>query len=233
VTTCIDGDACSQTDTCDGAGTCVGGNPVVCAPLDQCHDAGTCDTGTGVCSDPPSTNGTTCNDGNTCTIGDACTSGTCGGNSITCGDGMVQLGCNEDCDVPGGTDPNCTADCHFVCGPTPQAGCRTPALPGKGTALLKTSHLDKRDALNWKYIKGAATTLADFGDPLTATDHTLCIYDSFGASAAICLREACGRHVRHQAVLEDHQGRLYNDSSSRPTGCRCSCRAPRPRPRSS
>src|SRR5207247_9484497 len=50
-TACNDGNACTQTDTCQ-AGACVGSNPVVCSASDQCHVAGTCDTATGVCSNP-------------------------------------------------------------------------------------------------------------------------------------------------------------------------------------
>src|SRR2546428_45129 len=48
-TSCNDGNACTRTDTCQ-AGTCTGGNPVVCTALDQCHVAGTCNTATGTCS---------------------------------------------------------------------------------------------------------------------------------------------------------------------------------------
>ena len=50
-TTCTDGNACTQTDTCQ-AGMCTGSNPVVCTASDQCHVAGVCNTGTGVCSNP-------------------------------------------------------------------------------------------------------------------------------------------------------------------------------------
>src|SRR5215469_1066679 len=39
-TACNDGNACTQTDTCQ-AGVCVGSNPVVCAASDQCHVGGT------------------------------------------------------------------------------------------------------------------------------------------------------------------------------------------------
>jgi lysophospholipase L1-like esterase len=39
-TGCTDGSACTQTDACQ-AGSCVGGNPVVCTASDQCHAAGT------------------------------------------------------------------------------------------------------------------------------------------------------------------------------------------------
>jgi hypothetical protein len=217
VTPCNDGDECTQTDTCDGAGACVGANPVVCTPLDQCHDTGTCDSGTGLCSNPALGNGTTCDDGNSCTIDDVCTGGTCVGNSMTCGDGVVQ--CGEDCDVPGG-GPNCTADCHFICGPTPQAGCRTPAQAGKGTLTLKDKTPDKKDSLNWKYIKGAATTLADFGAPLASTDYTVCIYDGSAAPQPILLAHApaggtCGTKPCWKTIKD---GFKYNDKLLTPDG---------------
>ena len=76
---CNDANACTQTDLCDGAGSCAGGNPVVCSPLDDCHVAGTCDTQTGVCDDPLAGDGTSCSDGNACTLGDTCTGGACFG----------------------------------------------------------------------------------------------------------------------------------------------------------
>jgi hypothetical protein len=188
-TGCDDGDACSQTDECDGAGACVGENPVICTPLDQCHVAGTCDSGTGLCDDPQLPNGTGCSDGNTCTIGDACTSGNCVGSSATCGDGIVQAGCDEDCDIPGG-GPNCTTDCHFICGPTPQTGCRAPAVAGKASVQLKDKSPDKKDGLNWKYVKGAATLVGEFGDPIGTTDYTFCLYDSSAAPQPLILAHA-------------------------------------------
>jgi Concanavalin A-like lectin/glucanases superfamily/Beta-propeller repeat len=81
--TCNDGNACTQTDTCQ-SGTCVGSNPVTCTASDQCHDVGTCNTATGVCSNPPKANGTSCNDGNACTTNDVCTGGVCSGTPKTC-----------------------------------------------------------------------------------------------------------------------------------------------------
>ena len=62
-TACNDGNACTQTDTCQ-AGACAGSNPVTCTASDQCHVAGTCDPHTGLCSNPNAANGTTCSDGN-------------------------------------------------------------------------------------------------------------------------------------------------------------------------
>jgi RHS repeat-associated protein len=47
-TACNDGNACTQTDTCQ-AGACVGGNPIQCAPSDGCHAPSTCDPTLGTC----------------------------------------------------------------------------------------------------------------------------------------------------------------------------------------
>jgi hypothetical protein len=83
-TACNDSNACTQTDTCQG-GSCTGANPKVCTALDQCHTAGTCDPGTGVCSNPPKSDGSACSDGNACTQTDTCQSGACvGGNPVVC-----------------------------------------------------------------------------------------------------------------------------------------------------
>jgi hypothetical protein len=92
-TVCSDDNACTRTDTCQ-AGTCTGGDPVVCTALDQCHDAGTCDSTTGICSNPAKPEGLACNDDNACTTGDSCTAGVCvGGAPPNCDDGNV---CTDD-----------------------------------------------------------------------------------------------------------------------------------------
>jgi hypothetical protein len=83
-TACNDGNACTQTDFCQG-GVCVGTNPVVCVASDQCHGPGVCNPATGVCSNPPRPNGSACNDGNACTRADTCQNGVCvGGDPLVC-----------------------------------------------------------------------------------------------------------------------------------------------------
>ena len=84
-TPCNDADACTQTDTCQ-SGACTGSDPVVCTPLDQCHDAGVCNPSTGICTDPPKTDGSACDNGEFCTVNDICTGGVC------------QAGIPRDCD---------------------------------------------------------------------------------------------------------------------------------------
>jgi RHS repeat-associated protein len=98
-TSCNDGNACTQTDTCQ-SGTCTGTNPVTCTASDQCHVAGTCDPTSGACSNPAVANGTACNDGNACTQTDTCQSGTCtGSNPVTCT-------ASDQCHVAGACDPS-------------------------------------------------------------------------------------------------------------------------------
>ena len=91
-TTCDDGDACTQTDTCQ-SGVCSGSDDVVCEALDQCHDAGTCDSLTGECSNPKKIDDTKCNDGDELTFNDKCLSGTCSGNIINC---TIDSECQDD-----------------------------------------------------------------------------------------------------------------------------------------
>ncbi len=95
---CSDGNACTQTDTCQ-SGVCSGSNTLACAASDQCHAAGTCDPATGTCSNPNAANGTACDDGNACTQSDSCQSGTCvGASPVTCT-------VSDQCHVAGTCDP--------------------------------------------------------------------------------------------------------------------------------
>ncbi len=67
-TLCNDGNACSQTDTCQ-AGVCQGANPVVCTPADTCHTAGTCDPATALCTSPTRSDGSLCGNNGLCKAG--------------------------------------------------------------------------------------------------------------------------------------------------------------------
>jgi hypothetical protein len=68
-TTCSDGNACSQVDTCQ-SGICTGESYVDCPASDECHDAGTCDPATGVCSNTVKPDNSACSGG-------ACCAGAC------------------------------------------------------------------------------------------------------------------------------------------------------------
>jgi hypothetical protein len=141
---CSDGNACTQSDTCQ-SGVCTGGSAVVCTASDQCHVAGTCNAATGGCSNPPAANGTGCSDGNACTKTDTCQSGACtGGNPVVC-TALDQCHAAGTCDTSTGlcsnpnaadgtscTDNNaCTLSdtcqggtCVGGNGPSTEAGCK-------------------------------------------------------------------------------------------------------------
>src|SRR5437773_2203290 len=122
---CNDGNACTQTDTCQ-AGICTGSGAVICTAQDQCHDAGVCNPATGACTNPAKTDGTACNDGNACTQTDTCQSGTCtGANAVVC---------------------SASDQCHDAgtCNPATGA-CSNPAKPN-GTACNDADACTQTDA---------------------------------------------------------------------------------------
>ncbi len=98
---------------------------------------------------------------------DDCGNGTRGIDE-QCDDGNVMIG------------DGCASSCQLeLCGPAPAAGCRDTALLGAQLQITNTSP-DKNDKLQWKWNKGDATTLADFGNPLTTASYLLCVYDGSG-----------------------------------------------------
>jgi hypothetical protein len=73
-TPCDDGNACTQTDTCQG-GVCVGANPIVCPPPANPCEVSTCDPGSGTCVTANAPNRTVC--GGSGTTSSICCNGTC------------------------------------------------------------------------------------------------------------------------------------------------------------
>ena len=81
--TCNDGNACTQTDTCQ-SGTCVGSGALVCNDNNPCT-ADSCNPASGCTY--TNTN-TSCDDGNACTQNDYCSGGNCAGTGgPNCDDG--------------------------------------------------------------------------------------------------------------------------------------------------
>lgn len=68
-TTCDDGNACTNSEVCQG-GVCQGVVAVICPAADVCHADGACNPSTGTCSTPVLPDGTICPDG-------VCQAGTC------------------------------------------------------------------------------------------------------------------------------------------------------------
>jgi hypothetical protein len=104
---CEDGDVCTVSDLC-AAGTCIGGEPLVCDDNNLCTDD-QCDPGVGCLH---ANNTLPCNDGSECTTGDLCAGGQCQGSGILdCNDGNF---CTDDgCDgALGCVNTNNTIPCN-------------------------------------------------------------------------------------------------------------------------
>ena len=77
-------------------------------------------------------------------------------------------------------DPNCPAE--------PLVGCRQPQAINKSLLLIKDKG-GARDTLIWKWIKGEATAIGDFGDPVSdPLDYALCVYGQAAGTTQLALQ---------------------------------------------
>ena len=119
-TACNDGNACTQTDACQG-GVCAGSNPVVCKASDGCHAVGTCNPASGACSNPNLADGALCTLAGACPSEATCAAGVCGGASgaqppvpAVCGDGYRDP-LAEECDIGSANGIGvCSATCRVA-----------------------------------------------------------------------------------------------------------------------
>jgi 6-phosphogluconolactonase (cycloisomerase 2 family) len=113
-------------------------------------------------------------------------------------------------------------DPAFSCTAMPKTGCRTPVVDLKSTLILKDKTPDTKDLLVWKWVKGAETSFADFGDPSGTDSYTLCLYDASGPASVLRLAtavpagETCGGQPCW-AVLGSN-GYRYKDVEHTPDG---------------
>jgi hypothetical protein len=182
-----DGDGiCDALDVCpsdpandsDGDGICVGSgfNPPMTGDNDNCPTT----------SNPSQTNTDGDADGDACDVCPSDALNDSDGDGICVGSGFnpPKTGDNDNCPTtpnPLQTDTDGdgvgdACDAFLLCSNTPLGGCSSP---GKAMLIIKDKNADgasAKDKLVWKWLKGAATTQADFGDPTATADYTLCIY---------------------------------------------------------
>jgi hypothetical protein len=89
--------------------------------------------------------------------------------------------------------------------------------------LLKIRDVpEDKDKLLWKWIKGAATTKADFGNPLATSDYSLCMYNGAGTLISAATAPAgglCGIGTSLRACWrETARGFRYKDKALTPSG---------------
>jgi hypothetical protein len=76
---------------------------------------------------------------------------------------------------PSGSTTTSTTTTTLPPGPCSAVGCRRGTVAFMGSLGIKDKATDSADSLGWKWKKGAATDLVDFGDPFTTTSYELCI----------------------------------------------------------
>ena len=170
------GTVCRATQgDCDVAEQC-NGSAAAC-PADA-KLTGVCRAASGVCDVAESCDGlvTSCPanafvaDGNSCDDGAFCNGvDTCQQGQCTPAPASCPLACDETADA-----------CVVGCPPVPRPSCRTAQ---QSLLLLGDRDDDARDKLLWKWTRGEATAVADFGDPTAATAYALCLYA--GSTAAL------------------------------------------------
>lgn len=103
-------------------------------------------------------------------------------------------------------DPPCPA--------TPVEDCRQVTMPGKSTLVMKNRLNDRSDSVTWKWARGSATTLADFGNPLADGTYRFCIYDDdeLVLGAAIPEGGTCGAKPCWKA--KGAKGFAYTDGTT-------------------
>ncbi len=82
-----------------------------------------------------------------------------------------------------------------LCGaaPLPAVSCFQQFKPKKASVLIADKSDDKKDQLQWKWNQGVATTLADFGNPLSSTTrYELCVYDASGNGQPLSIATVAG-----------------------------------------
>ncbi len=183
---CNDQNPCTQADTCQ-AGTCIGSNPIACAPSGECRVAGTCDPATGLCSSPAKPDGTPCSDdGNPCTS-DACSAGAC--THAPANPGAVCRPAGGECDIAEactGASVDCPPDAKLT------VVCRA-AVDSCDTA--ESCDGTANDCPTDAFESASVVCRESLGSCDTAETCTgssgACPADSFAASATVC-REAAG-----------------------------------------
>ncbi len=166
---------CDVADTCSGSsatcGTDVKSTSVCREASGSCDVAETCDGVGDACpADVKADNGTSCG-GDACSGGGVCQDGVCDGS------GPISCGACETCDPVEG------------CVAAPRVACTLPTESRKAQFQVKDSPKgEASDQVIWKWVKGGATTAADFGSPTTTDGMDFCVFDRSGGTPALLYR---------------------------------------------
>ena len=167
---------CDVAEVCDGTSKSCPADAKrtgVCRPATgSCDVAESCDGVSNACPpDVKAPDGTSCGSGS-CSSGAVCQSGVCSGSS------QASCGPCETCDPESGG-----------CIQAPQPSCLRPLQSRKAQLAFKQSLKGPAsDLVTWKWVDGAATAVADFGNPVCSDDYAFCVYDLSQATPSLLFR---------------------------------------------
>jgi hypothetical protein len=115
----------------------------------------------------------------------------------------------------GTTTPSATPTPTGVCQMTPRAGCLTPVGFKR---RLKIS--DKTDLVTWRWRTTGNIPIADFGDPVNATNYSFCLYAGGSPSLIMELRAPAGGTCGTKPCWKSRgaKGFRYKDKDRTPDG---------------
>src|SRR4029077_11154674 len=167
---------CDVAEVCDGTSKSCPADAKrtgVCRPATgSCDVAESCDGVSHACPpDAKAPDGPSCGSG-ACSSSAVCQGGVCSGGS------QASCGPCETCDPESGG-----------CIQAPQPSCRRPLQSRKAQLAVKQSLKGPgSDLVTWKWVDGAATAVADFGNPVGSDDYAFCVYDLSQATPSLLFR---------------------------------------------
>ena len=117
-------------------------------------------------------------------------------------------------------NPPVSGECLPGCTLTPKAGCRLPFVGLKSSLTIKDNALDSKDQIKWKWVKGSATTVPEFGtptDPLSDDGYYLCVYNA-GARVSSTFLPPGGTCGTKPCWKTKSTGFAYKDKDLTPDG---------------
>lgn len=150
-----------------------------------------------------------------------------------CGDGDIGLGeaCDDGNTAAGdGCDAACRVEPCHACSGEPSSCAAAVRLDcvdaGAASVSLKDGAGTDRDQLKWKWLRGPAQDISEFGDPRADEDFFLCVFDRVGGVPQLALRaaipaggtcsgQACWRRIGRETQL---RGFRYGDRSASADG---------------
>lgn len=189
---CDDGNACTEMDTCDATGKCIG-KPVVCDDKNQCT-TDSCDLFDGCLFAPKL--GNPCDDNDICTASDECKNGVCQGITMVCNDNNTcttdncdpEKGCqykNKDNGTPCDDNKPCTSadgqpDCKGDCDSCSAGICYGKPVVCQDNNLCTNDYCD--EAVGCQHIPN--TAFCNDNNPCTQNDQ--CTEKACVGAAVVC-----------------------------------------------